>query len=362
MQSINESKVYAALESVTSPLFGEDFSKFTSVDSVSADEQGTNVNLTVGIKAHSHENFLLMAIEHQLNEAGFKDAEVHLNSDVLASPTLARQGQLKEVKNVIMVASGKGGVGKSTTAINLALALRQEGAKVGILDADIYGPSMSTMLGIHPDTKPELVDIKYIKPIKKYGLKSMSVAYMSKEKTPMIWRGPMAVKALQQFLELTLWGELDYLIIDMPPGTGDIHISLAQKVNVSAAVVVTTPQEMALIDARKGLEMFKKVSIPVLGIVENMATHICSNCGFEENIFGSGGAQHLAAEYGVSLLASLPLDSQVREHVDAGEPSVVKDPNSAISRAYIELANKVSIELWKCNKDTAPVPIMQVSE
>jgi ATP-binding protein involved in chromosome partitioning len=190
----------------------------------------------------------------------------------------------------------------------------------------------------------------------------MSVAYMSKEKTPMIWRGPMAVKALQQFLELTLWGELDYLIIDMPPGTGDIHISLAQKVNVSAAVVVTTPQEMALIDARKGLEMFKKVSIPVLGIVENMATHICSNCGFEENIFGSGGAQHLAAEYGVSLLASLPLDSQVREHVDAGEPSVVKDPHSAISRAYIELANKVSVELWKCNKNTAPVPIMQVSE
>ncbi len=362
MQAINESKVYAALESVKSPLFGDDFSKFTSIDSIGFDERGVNLNLTLGIKAHSHENFLRMAIEHQLSEAGFKDAALHLSTDVLASPTLERQGQLKDVKNIIMVASGKGGVGKSTTAINLALALRQEGATVGILDADIYGPSMSTMLGIPPETKPELVDDKYVQPIKKYGLKSMSVAYMSKEKTPMIWRGPMAVKALQQLLELTLWGELDYLIIDMPPGTGDIHISLAQKVNVSAAVVVTTPQEMALIDARKGLEMFKTVNIPVLGIVENMATHMCSNCGFEENIFGSGGAQQLAAEYGVSLLGSLPLNSQVREDVDAGEPTVSKDPNSAITRAYLELANKVSVALWKCNNDTAPAPIMQVFE
>jgi ATP-binding protein involved in chromosome partitioning len=362
MYSIDESKVYAALKSVKSPLFGDDFLKFTSVDSINCDEHGANINLTVGVKAHSQENALLMAIEHQLSEAALNDVKVQLNSDVLASPTLARQGQLKNVKNIIMVASGKGGVGKSTTAINLALALRQEGAKVGILDADIYGPSMGTMLGIPDETKPELVDDKYVQPIQKYGLKSMSVAYMSQEKTPMIWRGPMAVKALQQFLELTLWGELDYLLIDMPPGTGDIHISLAQKVNVSAAVVVTTPQEMALIDARKGLEMFKKVNIPVLGVVENMATHICSNCNFEENIFGSGGAQQLAEEYDVSLLGSLPLNALVREHVDAGMPTVVNDPSSAISRSYIALANSVAIELWKCNVSTPPVPIMQTSD
>ncbi|MFT4845323.1 MAG: ATP-binding protein involved in chromosome partitioning [Cellvibrionaceae bacterium] len=362
MHSINESKVYEALEAVNYPLFGDDFLKITSLDGISHDEHGVKINLRLGIKAHSHENLLSMAIEHQLSEAALGDVKVKLSSDVLASPSLVRQGQLKDVKNIVMVASGKGGVGKSTTAINLALALRQEGAKVGILDADIYGPSMSTMLGIPAETKPELVDNKYVQPIKKYGIKSMSVAYMSQEKTPMIWRGPMAVKALEQFLALTLWGELDYLIIDMPPGTGDIHISLAQKINVSAAVVVTTPQEMALIDARKGLEMFKKVNIPVLGIVENMATHTCSNCGFEENIFGSGGAGRLAKDYGVSLLASLPLNSIVREHLDAGMPTVVSDPNSPISRTYIELANNVAFELWKCNVDTTSAPVLQIIE
>lgn len=360
MQFITEAKVYEALVSVKSPLLGEDLSKIISIDSIDCSESSVALDLTMGITAHSHENSLKMAIEHQMSEAGLGEVDVRLNSDVMQSSTLERKGQLKNVKNVIMVASGKGGVGKSTTAINLALALRQEGAKVGVLDADIYGPSMSTMLGIPSGKKPELVDDKYVQPIIKYGLKSMSVAYMSKEKTPMIWRGPMAVKALQQFLELTLWGDLDYLIIDMPPGTGDIHISLAQKINVSAAVVVTTPQEMALVDARKGLEMFRKVYIPVLGIVENMATHRCSNCGFEENIFGDGGSQKLAREYGVSVLASLPLDSIVREHVDAGCPTVARDIKSPISSFYINLANQVSIELWKCNNVTSPSPVLQI--
>jgi ATP-binding protein involved in chromosome partitioning len=362
MQLMNESRIYAALESLRSPVLGDDFLNMMSVDRIDTEASAIHLALTLGIKAHSQENVLKMAIEHALCEAGFSDVTLTLQSEVLASPTLVRQGQLKGVKNIIMVASGKGGVGKSTTAINLALALRQEGASVGILDADIYGPSMSTMLGIPPETKPELIDDKYVQPIKKYGLKSMSVGYMSKEKTPMIWRGPMATKALQQLLELTLWGELDYLIIDMPPGTGDIHISLAQKVNVSAAVVVTTPQEMALTDARKGLEMFNKVGIPVLGVVENMATHRCSNCGVEEHIFGTGGASKLAAEYGVDLLASLPLDSQVRAHVDAGEPTVAKDPGGAISRAYIELANAVAVALWRCNQETAPAPVLQIME
>ncbi len=362
MQLINESRIYAALDTVKSPLLGDDFLKFTRVDSIETDASGIHVCLTLGIKAHSQESVLKMAIEHALSEAGFDEVTLTLRSEVLASPSLLRQGQLKGVKNILMVASGKGGVGKSTTAINLALALRQEGARVGILDADIYGPSMSTMLGIPAETKPELIDDKYVQPIKKYGLKSMSVAYMSKEKTPMIWRGPMAVKALQQFLELTLWGDLDYLLIDMPPGTGDIHISLAQKVNVSAAVVVTTPQEMALTDARKGLEMFNKVGIPVLGVVENMATHCCSNCGFEEHIFGSGGAQTLADEYGVSLLASLPLNARIREHVDAGEPTVTKEPESSVGRTYIQLANQVALALWRCNNETAPAPVLNIME
>ncbi len=360
MKSMIKTKVSTALESVNYPLLGEDLSKISSIESISINDHGVDIDLNLDIKAHSHENLLLMEIENKLIEHGLPNATVHLHSRVFPSPRVETQGHLKGVKNIIMVASGKGGVGKSTTAINLALSLRQEGAKVGILDADIYGPSMSTMLGIPPETKPILVDDKYVEPIKKYGLKSMSVAYMSKEKSPMIWRGPMAVKALQQLLELTLWGELDYLIIDMPPGTGDIHISLAQKINVSAAVVVTTPQEMALVDARKGIEMFNKVNIPVLGIVENMATHVCSNCGFEENIFGLGGAQKLATEQRVSVLGSLPLNSSVREHVDLGEPTVVKDPLSSISRAYIQLANNVSVALWRCNKQASPTPVLQI--
>lgn len=259
-----------------------------------------------------------------------------------------------------MVASGKGGVGKSTTAVNLALALQAEGAKVGILDADIYGPSMRTMLGVDSAIKPELIDDKYVQPIKKFGLKSMSVAYMSEQKTPMIWRGPMAVKALQQLLEMTVWGELDYLIVDMPPGTGDIHISLAQKVSVSAAVIVTTPQEMALSDARKGIEMFNKVDIPILGIIENMATHVCSNCGFEESIFGAGGAAKMAQQYQLKLLGSLPLDKQVREHTDAGIPTVIKAPGSTVAQAYLALANQVGAQLWQCNLESVAMPQIEI--
>lgn len=356
MTVVNQSEIYSALLSFQYPLFGVDISEMISVDNVVCTDDGIKVSIGLGVKIHSQESAIRMAIEAYLLESMSQDISVEIKSEVSSSPSLSGAGKLKDVKNIIMVASGKGGVGKSTTAINLALALQQEGAKVGILDADIYGPSMSTMLGISEDVKPSIVDDKFVQPIKKHGLKSMSVAYMSKEKTPMIWRGPMAVKALQQLLELTLWGELDYLIIDMPPGTGDIHISLAQKINVSAAVVVTTPQEMALVDARKGLEMFDKVGIPVLGVVENMATHKCSNCGFEEDIFGFGGAKQLADEYSVGLLGSLPLNALVREHVDAGAPTVVRDPASAITRSYVSLADNVAVAMWHCNAHAVSHP------
>lgn len=355
-----QAAVLRALEAFDFPLFERNFAALNAVETLNVHQHGIDVYLKLGFKAQSQNNVIGMMLADHLEQMGFDNVKVHVADEVLPSPCLTRSGQLKDVKNIVMVASGKGGVGKSTTAINLALALRAEGAKVGILDADIYGPSMRTMLGVAEAIKPELVQEKYVQPIRKYGLKSMSVAYMSQQKTPMIWRGPMATKALQQLLEMTLWGELDYLLIDMPPGTGDIHISLAQKVNVSAAVVVTTPQEMALIDARKGIEMFNKVNIPVLGVIENMATHICSNCGCEEPIFGAGGAEKMAEQYQVPVLASLPLDKQVREHTDAGVPTVVKAPGSTVAQAYVALANKVAAQLWISNLQAVPMPEIQV--
>ena len=360
MVSVTETTVFSALQNIQFPLLEQSYCALDAVESVEVNDDGVKVTVCLGMHTHSQNPIFALALTAQLEEMGVANVQLRIKNNVFPSPSLLRNGQLKDVKNIVMVASGKGGVGKSTTAVNLALALQAEGAKVGILDADIYGPSMSTMLGIAEGTKPQLVDEKFIEPIKKFGLKSMSVAYMSAQKTPMIWRGPMAVKALQQFLEMTLWGALDYLIIDMPPGTGDIHISLAQKVNVSAAVVVTTPQEMALTDARKGIEMFNKVHIPVLGIIENMATHVCSNCGFEESIFGSGGAQSLAQQYQVSLLGSLPLNKQVREHVDAGIPTVVKAPASALAQAYLSLANQVGAQLWHTNLQSVAIPEIQM--
>ena len=225
---------------------------------------------------------------------------------------------LSQVKKIIAVASGKGGVGKSTTAVNLALALQQGGQRVGLLDADIYGPSIAMMLGVAENTRPQAVDEKYFQPIQAHGLATMSMAYLVTDKTPMAWRGPMAAGALQQLLQQTAWGELDILVVDMPPGTGDIQLTLAQKAQVSGAVIVTTPQNIALLDAKKGIEMFLKVKIPVLGIVENMAIHICSECGHSEAIFGDGGGANVAEQYETKLLGSLPLDRSNRENGDQG--------------------------------------------
>lgn len=254
----------------------------------------------------------------------------------------ADQGTMKDVKHIIAVASGKGGVGKSTTSVNLALALAKQGAKVGMVDADVYGPSLPMMLGVSDGTRPEVFEQKFFVPVEAQGIKSMSMGYLATEQTPMVWRGPMASGALLQILTQTLWGELDYLVVDMPPGTGDIQLTLAQKAQLSGAVIVTTPQDIALLDARKAIEMFRKVNIPILGIVENMAVHSCSQCGHQEHIFGEGGGERVAAEYGTEVLGALPLSLDIREQADSGKPSVMSDPNGTAATAYGQIASKVA--------------------
>ena len=249
--------------------------------------------------------------------------------------------------------SGKGGVGKSTTAVNLALALHQEGARVGILDADVYGPSIPTMLGL--SGKPESPDNKSIEPMRAFGIEAMSIGFLVEADTPMIWRGPMATSALTQLFTDTLWGDLDYLLIDLPPGTGDIQLTLAQKIPVAGAVIVTTPQDIATLDARKALKMFQKVEVAVLGIVENMALHVCTNCGHQEHLFGEGGGQRMAEQYGVPLLGSLPLDIAIREQGDAGQPVVVAAPDSAVAQAYRQTARALAAQL--ALRPRASIPI-----
>jgi ATP-binding protein involved in chromosome partitioning len=274
---------------------------------------------------------------------GFEQLSMSISSKISAHRVQKELTPLPEVKNIIAVASGKGGVGKSTTAVNLALALQAEGAKVGILDADIHGPSIPMMLGL--DGKPESPDGKSIVPKIGHGLQAMSIGFFLSEDTPTIWRGPMTTQYLQQLLTTTLWQGLDYLIIDLPPGTGDIQLTLAQRIPVSAAVIVTTPQDIALIDAKKALKMFEKVEVPVLGIVENMAVHICSHCGHAEPIFGQGGGNKMAAQYDTQLLGSLPLQLGIREQSDNGTPPVAFDPNSAVSLIYRDIARKVGAKL-----------------
>jgi ATP-binding protein involved in chromosome partitioning len=271
---------------------------------------------------------------------------------------------IPQVKNIIAVASGKGGVGKSTTAVNLALALAAEGARVGILDADIYGPSQPQMLGVG-QRRPEIVGEQgkqQMLPINAYGIQSISMGYLVTEETPLLWRGPMATGALQQLLMQTRWDNLDYLIIDMPPGTGDIQITLAQKVPVTGAVIVTTPQDIALLDAKKGIEMFRKVNVPILGVIENMAIHICSNCGHEEHVFGEGGGARIARDYHTELLGSLPLDLSIRADADQGRPSVAADPESAISQKYRAIARKLVGSVQQHNRSNQTLPDIEISD
>jgi len=275
---------------------------------------------------------------------GLGPVDVRVGWSVAAHAGAGRVQPLPGIANVIAVASGKGGVGKSTTAVNLALALALEGARVGLLDADIYGPSQPRMMGLVGE-RPTTRDGRRLEPPVAYGVRVMSIGFLIEEEQPMVWRGPMVTQALTQLLGDTNWGELDYLVVDMPPGTGDIQLTLTQRVPVSGAVIVTTPQDIALLDARKGLRMFQKVAVPVLGVVENMSTHVCSRCGHAEPVFGEGGGDRMAAQYGVALLGRLPLDIRIREQVDGGRPSVVADPDGPIGRAYLEMARRTAAGL-----------------
>ncbi len=273
--------------------------------------------------------------------------------------TDTRPEGLQKIKHIVAVASGKGGVGKSTTTVNVALAMAKAGFKVGVLDADIYGPSQGLMLGIAEGSHPETMDEKWFVPIQAHGVSVMSMAFLVDANTPMVWRGPMAAGALQQMLLQTAWGELDYLFVDMPPGTGDIQLTLCQKAQVSGAIIVTTPQDLALLDARKGIVMFNKVNVPVLGIVENMSTHVCSQCNHEEAIFGAGGGAALAQEYGSELLASLPLSMAIRVLVDSGTPTVVAEPQSAAAQTYVQLAHRL---VPKLDGTSQPMPSISIDE
>ncbi len=309
-----------------------------------AEVEGDTVRLTVGYPIAQVRSAVEAEIRSKFEAEGLK---VNL-SLVQSIPSLQPQNavqRIEGVKNIIAVASGKGGVGKSTTAVNLALALAYEGAQVGILDADIYGPSVPQMLGLGSQ-RPEVVGGNAIQPLKAHGIQAVSMGSLVTENTPMIWRGPMVSGALKQLLTQTLWEDVDYLIVDMPPGTGDIQLTLSQSVPVSASVIVTTPQDIALLDAKKGIEMFRKVSIPVLGVVENMAVHICSNCGHKEAIFGENGGERLAQEFGTPLLGRLPLEMAIREQVDQGRPPLVADPDSPVSQIYRDIASKIATQLW----------------
>ncbi len=279
-----------------------------------------------------------------LKEKGI-EAEVEIQQNIPKSAAHNTDAQVKGVKNIIAVASGKGGVGKSTVSVNLALALAYEGARVGILDADIYGPSQPHMLGLG-DKRPDVIENRLIKPLQAHGISVVSMGSLVTENTPMVWRGPMVSGALKQLLTQTQWPDIDYLIVDMPPGTGDIQLTLSQSVPVSSAVIVTTPQDIALLDAKKGIEMFQKVHVPVAGVVENMAMHVCSNCGHEEAIFGEHGGDKLAEEYATHVLGRLPLRKDIRESVDAGKPPVAADPESSVSQAYRDIAMAVAVDLW----------------
>ena len=342
--AVTREQIEEAIKGYVEPHLQRDLVSAKSVKNIEIDGDKVKVTVELGFPAKGIFDEISQAVKSAVEALeGVTSADVDISSKVVAHSVQKALKPIDNVKNIIAVASGKGGVGKSTVAVNLALALSAEGASVGILDADIYGPSQPRMLGI--SGKPESNDGQTLEPMKSYDLQAMSIGFLIDEETPMIWRGPMVTQALEQLLNDTNWSDLDYLIIDLPPGTGDTQLTLAQKVPVSGAIVVTTPQEIALLDARKGFKMFEKVEVPILGIVENMSTHICSKCGEVEAIFGEGGGQRMAEEYGVDFLGGLPLDISIREGTDSGKPSVVADPESKIAQIYREIARKAAAKL-----------------
>jgi len=337
-------QVKAAILDIEDPNTGAPLKEGGAVPEVDIRKGHVAVHLVLPYPAAGSTDEMTSRIENVLQPIdGVEKVDVEISCDVVVGPVQGSQIPMSQVKNIIAVASGKGGVGKSTTAVNLALALAAEGARVGLLDADIYGPSQPRMLG--SGEHPASPDGRSMMPVIAYGLQSMSIGYLIEEDNPMIWRGPMVTSALMQLLNDTRWDNLDYLVVDMPPGTGDVQLTLAQKVPVAGAVIITTPQDISLIDARKGLKMFEKVNVPVLGIIENMSLHICSNCGHVEHIFGEGGGERLAADYDVPLLGALPLDKSIREQVDSGHPTVAVDPEGQIAHIYREIARKMAARL-----------------
>ncbi len=344
MSSVTREQIESAIQQYIDPCLQQDLVSAKCIKNIAIEGDKATVDVVLGFPAKGHEAELAAKLKEQVvGIDGISDAAINVSSKI--EPHTAQKGvkPINGVKNIIAIASGKGGVGKSTTAVNLALALQAEGATVGILDADIYGPSQPRMLGV--SDKPESKDGKSLEPLMGHGIQSMSIGYLIEEETPMIWRGPMVTQALEQLLNDTQWKDVDYLIIDLPPGTGDIQLTLAQKVPVSGAVIVTTPQDIALLDARKALKMFEKVDVAVLGIVENMSIHICSNCGHEEHIFGTGGGQSMAEDYEVDLLGALPLDKQIREEVDGGTPTVAAEPEGRIAEIYRDIARRMAAKL-----------------
>ncbi|HEV2685991.1 MAG TPA: iron-sulfur cluster carrier protein ApbC [Actinomycetota bacterium] len=352
--AVTEKDVQECLRHVVDPNIERDFVSAKAVKKITVDGSSVTVDLQLGYPARSqHESLKRLVHDAIARLPGVSRASVTIAQRT--TPHAVQRGVklVPGVKNIVAVASGKGGVGKSTTAVNLALALAAEGASVGVLDADIYGPSQPMMLGLAG--RPESRDGKTLEPMEAYGVQAMSIGFLIDTDTPMVWRGPMVTQALEQLLKDTNWRDVDFLIVDMPPGTGDIQLTLSQKVPVTGAVIVTTPQDIALIDARKGLKMFEKVGIPILGVVENMAIHICTNCGHAEHIFGSGGAEKMSRDYDVEVLGSLPLDIRIREQADSGKPTVVTDPEGPVAAIYRDIARKVAARIARQAEDRSAV-------
>lgn len=350
VMSITVEDVKAALTQVIDPNTHKDFVSSKTVKNLKVDGGDISLDIELGYPARSQIDLIRKSVLAALRVLpGVGNVSVGVSSKIISHTVQRGLKPMNNVKNIIAVASGKGGVGKSTTAVNLALALAAEGATVGILDADIYGPSQPMMLGI--SGQPKTLDGKSMEPMENHGLQVSSIGFMIDPDEPMVWRGPMVTQALQQLLDQTNWRDLDYLIVDMPPGTGDIQLTLSQKVPVTGAVIVTTPQDIALLDARKGLKMFEKVGIPILGVVENMSTHICSNCGHAEEIFGAGGGAKMCADFGAEFLGALPLTMAIRQQTDSGTPTVVAEPDGPVAVIYKQIARTIAIKVAEKAKD-----------
>ena len=360
--ALTEQALQAALQTVIDPNTGKDFVSTKSLKNLQIKDNDVSFDVVLGYPAKSQIPTLRKdLIAAAKTVAGVSNVSVNISSVVAAHSAQRGVQLLPQVKNIIAVASGKGGVGKSTTAVNLALALAAEGASVGLLDADIYGPSQPMMMGI--EGRPESADGKTMDPLENYGVQVMSIGFLVDQDEAMIWRGPMATQALEQLIRQTNWRELDYLIVDMPPGTGDIQLTLSQRVPMTGAVIVTTPQDIALLDAKKGIKMFEKVGVPILGLVENMAVHVCTQCGHVEHIFGEDGGKRMAATYGMDYLGALPLNMQIRLQADSGKPTVVADPDGDVAAIYKAMARLVAVKIAAKARDfSSKFPSIKVSK